>query len=83
MRISAINVPVRLHSEDQEATIHPGDILIGDLNGVVCIPRRLAEKVVDLIPSQVEADEKIAADIKAGRSVQEAMKEHRAGVKKP
>lgn len=57
--------------------------MIGDLNGVVCIPRHLAEKVVDLIPSQVEADEKIAADIKAGRSVQEAMKEHRAGVKKP
>ncbi|TKA80477.1 hypothetical protein B0A55_02314 [Friedmanniomyces simplex] len=83
MRVAAINEPVRLNSEDQDAVIHPGDILVGDMNGVVCIPQALAEKVLDLIPSQVEADEKIAADIKKGRSVAESMKEHRADVKKP
>ncbi|KAK5115459.1 hypothetical protein LTR62_001118 [Meristemomyces frigidus] len=83
MRISAINEPVRLNSEDQDAVIHPGDILVGDINGVVVIPRALAEKVIELIPSQVEADEKVAADIKKGRGVHAAMKEHRAGVRKP
>ncbi|KAK5711659.1 hypothetical protein LTR17_018294 [Elasticomyces elasticus] len=83
MRVAAINEPVRLNSEDQDAVIRPGDILVGDINGVVCIPQELAEKVIELIPSQVEADEKVAADIKKGRPVAEAMKEHRAGVKKP
>lgn len=78
-----INVPVRLNSEDQEITIHPGDYLIGDLNGVVCLPKGLAEKVVELMASQVAADERIARDIKRGKSFAEASKEHRASVKKP
>lgn len=77
-----INAPVRLQSEDQDATIHPGDYLVGDLNGVVCLPRELAEKAVALMASQVEADEKIAEDLKRGRSFQEASREHRAKVKK-
>ncbi|EMC93072.1 hypothetical protein BAUCODRAFT_77175 [Baudoinia panamericana UAMH 10762] len=83
MRVAQINEPVRLNSEEQDAIVHPGDILIGDLNGVVCIPQAMAEKVLDLIPSQVEADEKVAADVKQGRPCAEAMKEHRAGVKQP
>jgi len=41
----------------------------------------LAEKAVALMASQVEADEKIARDLKHGRSFQEASKEHRANVK--
>lgn len=71
-----------MNSEEQEVTIDPGDYLIGDLNGVVCLPKYLAEKAVDLMASQVEADERIASDIKQGRSFAEASKEHRASVKK-
>lgn len=78
-----INAPVRLNSEDQDAIIHPGDILIGDMNGVVCLPSGLAEKALDLIQSQVDADTKVAEDIQKGRSVAESMKEHRASVKQP
>jgi regulator of RNase E activity RraA len=63
--------------------IHPGDILVADINGVVCIPQSMAEKALNLIQSQVDADEKVAADIQKGRSVAEAMKEHRANVKQP
>lgn len=76
-----IDVPVRLQSEDQESTISPGDFLIGDLNGVVCLPKGLAEKAIALMASQVEADEKIAKDLQNGRAFQEASKEHRAKVK--
>ena len=82
MTYRKINIPVRLQSEDQEATIFPGDYLIGDLNGVVCLPKGLAEKAVALMTSQVEADEKIAKDIQIGREFQEASKEHREKVKK-
>ena len=76
-----INVPVHLQSPDQEATISPGDILIGDLNGVVCLPKELAEKAVTLMKRQVEADERIAEDLKRGRTFGEASREHRASVK--
>ena len=74
---------MRLNSEDQDAIINPGDIVIGDMNGVVCIPQSLAEKALDLIQSQVDADEKVGADIQKGRSVADSMKEHRANVKQP
>lgn len=76
-------MPVRLNSEEQEAIISPGDIIVADENGVVCIPQSLAEKALDLIQSQVDADENVAADINEGRSVADAMKEHRAKVKQP
>ena len=61
--------------------INPGDYLVADLNGVICIPQELVEKVVALIPSQVEADERIAKDLQAGRNFVESTKEHRASVK--
>ena len=50
---------------------------------MVCLPRDLAEKAVALIPSQVEADERIAEDIGSGVSFAKASKERRAHVKKP
>lgn len=56
---------------------------MADLNGVVCIPRELVEKVIALIPSQVEADKRIARDLQAGRTFVDAAKDHRANVKMP
>lgn len=83
-RVSEVNSgPVRFNSEDQDSYIYPGDILIADLNGVVCVPQQLAEQAVDLIASQVEADEKVAEDIRNGVPVAESMKKHRAHVKQP
>ena len=78
-----VNSPVCLQSEDQDLVINPGDYLIGDLNGVVCLPKELAERAVSLIPSQVEADERIAEDIKAGVSFAQSSKKHRPSVGKP
>ncbi|KAL4789675.1 ribonuclease E inhibitor RraA/Dimethylmenaquinone methyltransferase [Aspergillus venezuelensis] len=76
-RPSEVNVPVKLHSENQEAWIYPGDYIIGDLNGVVRLPQELAEQVLDAIPAIAEADAKCAQGIKAGRTVQEVFKEFR------
>lgn len=42
-----------------------------------------AEKVIELLASQVTADERIAEDLKRGRTFAEAAKEHRASVKMP
>ena len=75
-----VNVPVRLQSDDQDVVIDPEDLLIGDMNGVVCVPKALAVKVLRLMPSQVEADEKVAEDLKRGRGFANASGEWRKGV---
>lgn len=81
--LSKINTPVRLQSENQEAIIHPGDYLIADLDGVVQLPRYLAQRAVELLASQVKADDRLAKDLNRGRTFSEAAKEHRASVKIP
>lgn len=78
-----VNAPVRFNSEDQDSIINPGDYLIGDINGVVCLPKGLAEQAIDLIASQVEADENMAKDIRNGSTFSDASKKHRANVKQP
>ncbi|KAL2068491.1 hypothetical protein VTL71DRAFT_14828 [Oculimacula yallundae] len=82
MRVSGINVPVKLQNAEQDVAINPGDYIIGDVNGVICLPKRLAEKVINLIPSQVKADAMIARDIKEGLLFATASQNHRAGVRR-
>lgn len=83
LMMGQVNQPIKFHRNaqlDSLITIHPGDYLIGDLNGVVCLPKELAEKAVRLMKSQVEADEEIVEDLKRGRGFEEASKERRAEV---
>lgn len=70
-----VNVPVQLNSPHYEAWINPGDYIVGDLNGVVCVPSKLARDVLDAVPKIVEADERCAVGIRAGRTVAEVFKE--------
>ena len=78
-----INTPIALQSETQEAIVRPEDYIIADLNGVVCLSKGLAERAVELIASQAEADDRIAYDLMSGRTVSEASKEHRTSLKMP
>jgi regulator of RNase E activity RraA len=66
-----------------DALIHPGDYIIADLDGVVCLPKDLAERAIGLIPSQVEADQRMAKAIKDGVTFSEASKKYRSQVKQP
>ena len=76
-RPSETEVPVKLQSEIQEATIDAGDYIIADLDGVVCLPRSLARQCLDAIPAIAGADEKCAEAIESGMSVEEAFKKYR------
>lgn len=77
VKVSGVNVPVKLQSDEQDITINPGDYLIADLNGVVVLPRDMAEQVLPLMAKQVEADTKMAEEIKKGMSFSEASKKFR------
>ncbi|WP_134772965.1 fumarylacetoacetate hydrolase family protein [Ornithinimicrobium flavum] len=51
------------------ATVQPGDVLVGDRDGVVVIPPRLVEEVVDAALAQEEEDAWIAEQVAAGHPV--------------
>ncbi|KAK1763920.1 RraA-like protein [Phialemonium atrogriseum] len=77
VRVVEVNVPVKLQSSEQDITINPGDYLMGDLNGVVVIPKDLAQKTLPLMRKQVEADSNMAVEINMGVTFTEAAKKFR------
>ncbi|CAO1623552.1 unnamed protein product [Parajaminaea phylloscopi] len=58
-------------------TVHPTDILLADVDGVVVVPRDQVLEAVGLAKKGREVDAKCMADLKKGRTVQETFKEHR------
>lgn len=59
-------------------TIRPGDYIIGDLNGVVCIPLELVPQTLTLLEPLAKADHSISQDLRAGVKFAEASRTHRA-----
>ena len=78
LKVVAVNVPVELQTAEQDLTIHPGDYLIGDINGVVVLPQDLAEAALPLMAKQVAADSAMAEAIARGMSFTEASKKFRS-----
>jgi 4-hydroxy-4-methyl-2-oxoglutarate aldolase len=50
-------------------TIHPGDIVAGDPDGVVIVSRLKADEVAEELRAVLTKEAKMEADVKAGRSV--------------
>jgi len=71
----SVNVPVEIG----RCSVASGDIIMIDPieNGIVAIPRNLLDKVLEMLPSLVAADEKVMADVEAGKTVAESFKLHR------
>ena len=61
--------------------IRPGDYLVADLNGVVCLPVEVGDRAVEVMKRVREQDEKVARDIALGRTFVEASKSHRQSSK--
>ncbi len=61
--IPQLNVPVRVGG----VTIHPGDLLHGDRNGVTTIPIEIAEAVADACPEFMAAEAVVLDYLKAGK----------------
>src|SRR6478752_3490051 len=57
-----INVPIGC----AEVPIYPGDIMVGDAEGVVCIPRHLAEEVADAAREQEKLERFIQFEVSNG-----------------
>jgi regulator of RNase E activity RraA len=53
--------------------VHPGDLVIADMSGVVFIPRAKEDDVLTQAEGLAAAEQRMAAAIKTGRSVVEVM----------
>ncbi|RDX47939.1 RraA-like protein [Lentinus brumalis] len=82
-RPSEVNVPVTIRSPDVSeeefpaVRVEPGDWVIADEDGVVCVPVSKAEEVITLAAKGREIDARCMEDIQAGKGVQETFKKHR------
>lgn len=68
--------PITLHPVEFNSPIgcagvavYPGDILVGDAEGVVCIPRHLTDDVAEEAFAAVQYEEFVAAHLRCGRSI--------------
>ena len=61
----AINVPVSCGG----VTVNPGDIIMGDRDGVVVVPREDAPRIADLADAHLEGELARVKDVESGRSV--------------
>ena len=77
LKVVAVNEPVKVCNDGQDIVINPGDYLVGDVNGVVVLPKGLAEQALPLMAKQVEADSNMAVAIKTGMTFAEASKKFR------
>jgi regulator of RNase E activity RraA len=50
-----------------EVAVYPGDVMVGDAEGVVCVPRHLAAEVAEAAVAQEELERFIQAEIAHGR----------------
>jgi regulator of RNase E activity RraA len=57
-----VNVPIAV----RRVVVSPGDIIVGDDEGVVVIPRGDAEEVLKLVHALMDRERKRVAEIKAG-----------------
>ncbi|RSL63816.1 hypothetical protein CEP53_004301 [Fusarium sp. AF-6] len=70
-RASLVNVPLQFKDE---LWINPGDILVGDADGVVVVPPTLAERVSELCQARAEVDEKMFTELRKGAAMGELIK---------
>jgi regulator of RNase E activity RraA len=68
---------VKLHTVEADLFVTPGDYLIADLNGVVLVPKSLAQDVLPLMAKQVAADAKVAEAIQGKMTFTEASRKFR------
>ncbi|KAI8656218.1 hypothetical protein NCS56_01224800 [Fusarium sp. Ph1] len=70
-RASLVNVPLQFKGE---LWVNPGDILVGDADGVVVVPPSLAERVAELCQARAEVDEKMFTELRKGAAMGELIK---------
>jgi 4-hydroxy-4-methyl-2-oxoglutarate aldolase len=70
VQLDALDVPIAMGG----ARVHPGDWLVGDADGVVCIPQDRAHEVIEIAGAINAAEQEIRAAFESGMRLDEARK---------
>ncbi|MCY0877334.1 MAG: RraA family protein [Firmicutes bacterium] len=73
VQISAFNIPVSLGP----ARVAPGDILVGDADGIVVVPRQAEAEVLRVANEIAEAEDRIREAVEQGMRLDEARVKYR------
>lgn len=73
VQVEAMNVPVNIG----DARVKPGDILRGDADGVVVIPKEFEDLVLDTAEAIEVAENAIREAVRGGMRLDEARKQHK------
>jgi len=65
--VMAYDVPIAIDG----VPIHPGDLVFGDADGVVVVPRQVEKEVLERAWQKVSGENKTRAELEAGRSLGE------------
>jgi len=83
-RPSAINIPLVIAPPSitsdytfPSVTVEPGDLIIGDEDGVVCVPKAMETEVAEEAESKRVVDAQCMADIQAGKGIQATFAKYR------
>ncbi|KAF9967832.1 hypothetical protein BGZ70_007979 [Mortierella alpina] len=78
-RASALNVPITMqpNPDHPAVTIHPGDYIVADADGIVVIPKDLLAQVEEKCRKSVAVDDQCMEALKAGESIVATFKKYR------
>ncbi len=70
--VTSYNVPV----ECGEVIVHPGDLVFGDFDGVVVIPKDMVKPVVELAADKVKREDGSRAELMAGGYLRDVFRKY-------
>lgn len=82
-RAAEVQVPVTVNVDAQQrgglpaVTVSPGDILVADDDGVVCVSKLLEQEVLRVAARGRQVDARCMKDIQSGIGVAESFRRHR------
>lgn len=75
VRPSEIQVPLTLSTGP--VVIHPGDIIVADVDGVICVPQHMVDDVIQNCEKYVAIDDQCMEAIVNGHGVKETFAKYR------
>ncbi|KAG0215429.1 hypothetical protein BGX28_010134 [Mortierella sp. GBA30] len=79
-RASALNVPITMQPNPNHpaVTIHPGDYVVADADGIVVIPKDMLAQVEAYCKKSTAVDDQCMSALKAGEGIAATFKKYRA-----
>jgi regulator of RNase E activity RraA len=69
-------VDFRCQIEIGQVSVHPGDLIFGDLDGVVIVPKKVEAEVIERALAKARGEKLVRKEIEAGMSSTTAFKKY-------